>query len=76
MVAFCGAYLLGTLLSMKLASRTSRSLRPPQSCVASVTCTLLYTLNHSGWWFICSAFSATALMNDQAWLKSANRYSL
>lgn len=25
---------------------------PPQSCVASVTSTLLYTLNHSGWWSI------------------------
>uniref|UniRef100_A0A2M3ZRG6 Putative secreted peptide n=1 Tax=Anopheles braziliensis TaxID=58242 RepID=A0A2M3ZRG6_9DIPT len=76
MVRWRWVYLLGTLLSMKLANRTSRSLSPPQSCVASVTCTLLYTLNHSGWWFICSAFSATALMNAQAWLKSANRYSL
>src|SRR5262245_39308144 len=34
--------------------------------------TRFQTLDHSGWWFICSATRATRLMNPHAWLKSAH----
>ena len=57
---------------MKDANLTSLADSPWQSCVLSVTSTLLYTLNHSGWWFIDSAFSATRDMKPHALLKSAN----
>ena len=43
---------------------------PPQSCVVKVTSTVLYTLNHSGWWFICSANKAVRDMKAHAWEKS------
>ena len=57
-------------LSMKAASSKSFLERPPQSWVLSTMLTLLYTLHHSGWWFNCSALSATRLIKDHASLKS------
>ena len=61
---------------MKFAILTSLALRPPQSCVARVTWTLLYTLNHSGWWSTLSARRATRLINPNASLKSLKTNSL
>lgn len=40
--------------------------RPEQSCVERTTSTLLYTLNHSGWWFIFSLIMATLVMKPNA----------
>ena len=57
---------------MKVAKVMSRCESPLYSWVLSVTTTLLYTLNHSGWWSILSAFNATLVMNPKASLKSAN----
>ena len=50
--------------SINLASVTSW-LEEPGICVIL---TLLYTLNHSGWWSILSAFRVTRVMNPNAWL--------
>ena len=47
--------------------------RPPASCVVSVTSTRLYTLNHSGWWSVFSASSATRDMNPHASLQRRRR---
>lgn len=63
-------------LSMNFASLISFSESPTQSCVVNVTCTLLYTLNHSGWWSIFSDIRATRVMKPNAWLKFLNLYSL
>src|SRR5215469_6381342 len=41
---------------MVSASLMSSWVKPPASCVDKVTLTVLYTLDHSGWW---SSFSAT-----------------
>lgn len=56
--------------SMKLARFMSRSERPAHSWVLRVMWTLLYTLNHSGWWSSFSACRATLVMNPKALLKS------
>ena len=40
-------------------------LRPEQSCVARVTCTVLYTLNHSGWWHICDRLERQARQHEK-----------
>lgn len=56
--------------SMKLARFMSRSERPAHSWVLRVMWTLLYTLNHSGWWSSFSACRATLVMKPNALLKS------
>lgn len=56
--------------SMKLAKFMSRSERPAHSWVLKVMWTLLYTLNHSGWWSSFSACRATLVMKPKALLKS------
>src|SRR5918999_5632580 len=45
---------------------------PSISCVTRSILTPLYTLNHSGWWFILSAFIATFVINPNACTKSSN----
>ena len=59
-------------VSINLASLISRRESPLQSCVASVTSTRLYTLNHSGWWSDFSAWSATSDMKPNPAIKSLN----
>ena len=59
-------------LSIFFAILKSKRLRPLQSCVDSVTSTLLYTLNHSGWWSIFSAYIAHLVMNPNALMKFLN----
>ena len=60
--------------SMDRAKSRSSFVSPPASWVESVTSTRFQTLNHSGWWFICSAMSAHWVMNAKASLKSLNWY--
>lgn len=53
-------------VSMKLAALMSRLLSPFTSCDESVICTLLYTLNHSGWWSTFSEYKAMRVIKPNA----------
>lgn len=59
--------------SQKVAILISLDDNPPQSWVDQVTSTLLYTLNHSGWWSSFSLASATRLIQPHASLKFLKR---
>src|SRR5215472_3301863 len=54
------------------ASLMSSWVKPPASCVDKVTLTVLYTLDHSGWWSSFSATNAARAIKPNAWLKSLN----
>src|SRR6266481_2555071 len=57
------------------ASLKSYSLRPFTLCVFRSITTLFHTLNHSGWWFMASATSATRVMLPNAATKSLHANS-
>ena len=68
----CSRYPAEAKLSIFRASSKSYALMPPKSWVERSTTTLLYTLNHSGWWFMASAASATFVMKPNASTKEPN----
>lgn len=61
--------------SARLAMMKSRLVRPPASWVVKRMFTVRYTFDHSGWWLCFSAASATSVMNENAWTKSAKTNS-